>query len=403
MAQDHFYSGINMHLNEIVEHVMERNNGTPSAGVVEARIFYENTTNKPMYYNGSSWQLLDRAILNEMTDVTINTAVNGNILQHDGTSWKNVMLSLGLSGLNNVEASAATDGQALVYEALNDRWVPGSQTGGLGIENAAVNRLVLSGASNAANLLAQAKLTWDGINFIAKGSGVVGTISTRVTSDSTEGTTIGHLGASGHQGPSVGEFINAGIRVVASEDHSASERGSVLMLMSTNVNESRIKAALVQTKYGGIVIGKDLAWNEGHEHADLFIKGSQAVQTVFISNSVSHYSLDSSLKNDYFILKEADGSSANYVTLPDPTDAYQGRTLEIKRKGEGANVIVATQTLIGHSEFFVGSDVGGATGLVDNIPLETNGDSVKLICALYSSGVWKWMLVGGYSVSYKNR
>ncbi len=56
MAQDHYYSGLNMHLNIISEHILDKMTAKPSTGEVEGRIIYLSSDKRVYYYDGSLWR-----------------------------------------------------------------------------------------------------------------------------------------------------------------------------------------------------------------------------------------------------------------------------------------------------------------------------------------------------------
>ena len=57
--------------------------------------------------------------LNDLSDVTITTAANGNVLKHNGTKWVNGTMAIG--DLSDVTITSATDDDILTYDT--DKWV----------------------------------------------------------------------------------------------------------------------------------------------------------------------------------------------------------------------------------------------------------------------------------------
>lgn len=120
------------------------------------------TSEQFLTYNGSNWQNSDVTIpssVTELSDVTITNALIGDVLQYNGTSWSNTSLNIGsafVEDLSNVSSrpnndpgqiliwggtswnptvarleefdvsASPTDGQVLVWDAINLIWEPTS-------------------------------------------------------------------------------------------------------------------------------------------------------------------------------------------------------------------------------------------------------------------------------------
>lgn len=72
--------------------------------------------------------------LSGLSDVTITSASNGDVLTYDSTSekWENTAAIDDLSDLNDVAITSATDGQVLTYDATSQKWKNASAGGGSG-------------------------------------------------------------------------------------------------------------------------------------------------------------------------------------------------------------------------------------------------------------------------------
>lgn len=90
---------------------------TPTDGQV---LTYDANTLE--WVNGSS---SGATSLNSLTDVTITTVSDGQALVYDGNSneWINGSVASGLDDLSDVTLSAPTDGQSLVYDSNSGEWV----------------------------------------------------------------------------------------------------------------------------------------------------------------------------------------------------------------------------------------------------------------------------------------
>ena len=84
--------------------------------------------------------------LSDLTDVSLTSLANGDVLVYDSTAgkWENVALDI--NNIAGIDLAGITDGQILVYDADNDKFVPADQTGttytaGAGIDISAENEI----------------------------------------------------------------------------------------------------------------------------------------------------------------------------------------------------------------------------------------------------------------------
>jgi hypothetical protein len=90
-------------------------------------------------YNGTAWinkyisynELTDKIGMSGLTDVTISAITNGNILRWNGTKWVNTPMPAPVADLNDltdVSITSPQDGQVLGYDSINNQWVNTSYT-----------------------------------------------------------------------------------------------------------------------------------------------------------------------------------------------------------------------------------------------------------------------------------
>lgn len=102
--------------------------------------------------------------LSGLTDVTISSVSNGQVLKYDNTSgkWINANESTGsssLTSLTDVNVSSATEGQVLKYDSTSQKWVNG--TGGSGASTLAdLTDTVINNPQNGQMLI------YDGTNHV---------------------------------------------------------------------------------------------------------------------------------------------------------------------------------------------------------------------------------------------
>ncbi len=97
-------------------------------------MIYDSVTSKWKNQNIPSGGASD---LDDLDDVVISSASNGQVLKYNSTSqkWENANESGGasdLDDLDDVTITTPTDGQALLYDATNQIWKNGSVSGGGG-------------------------------------------------------------------------------------------------------------------------------------------------------------------------------------------------------------------------------------------------------------------------------
>ena len=64
------------------------------------------------------------SVLDDLTDVTISSATNGQVLQYDGSKWVNASgSSSSLAGLTDTNITSAADEQFLRYDSGSSKWV----------------------------------------------------------------------------------------------------------------------------------------------------------------------------------------------------------------------------------------------------------------------------------------
>ena len=71
--------------------------------------------------------------LNELSDVTISSPSNGQILEYNGLYWQNVPNTAPsfIDDLTDVVITSVADGELLVYDAGTGKWI--NQAGGAGV------------------------------------------------------------------------------------------------------------------------------------------------------------------------------------------------------------------------------------------------------------------------------
>lgn len=72
--------------------------------------------------------------LSGLSDVTITSASNGDVLTYDSTSekWENAAAIDDLADLDDVAITSATDGQVLTYDGTSQKWKNAAAGGGSG-------------------------------------------------------------------------------------------------------------------------------------------------------------------------------------------------------------------------------------------------------------------------------
>lgn len=72
--------------------------------------------------------------LSGLSDVTITSASNGDVLTYDSTAekWENTAAIDDLADLNDVAITSATDGQVLTYDGTSQKWKNAAAGGGSG-------------------------------------------------------------------------------------------------------------------------------------------------------------------------------------------------------------------------------------------------------------------------------
>ena len=122
---------------------------------------------------------VDSITLESLTNVTITTPSNGQVLKYDGSGWTNQTDAGGTSinsigDIADVSTSGVTSGQVLKYNGAS--WAPAADSGGSGTVNALndINNVSVASATNGQYL------KYDGTNWIAESitaSGAVNSIN----------------------------------------------------------------------------------------------------------------------------------------------------------------------------------------------------------------------------------
>jgi hypothetical protein len=72
-----------------------------------------------LMYNGSNW-VNSGLTMSGLTDTNISSLIIGELLMYDGSNWVNSGLTM--SGLTDTNISSPTESQLLVYDSINSQW-----------------------------------------------------------------------------------------------------------------------------------------------------------------------------------------------------------------------------------------------------------------------------------------
>jgi len=341
MPDKKFHNNIDFQQHEVRSVVLEKLAAAPGAPV-EAQ-FYYNTVNKHMYvYNGASWVFPGATDLDSLSDTDFSGFVAGTddqylIYDQASGTWIPGTIELNLDDCADVNFPIGlANGQALVYNSVTGKWENTviSGAGGLGINNAGVERLVLSGASAVANLEAQATITFNSANeifdigatAISKPVYLSLSLKSDVGAAIPAGNPIAIFGGLGYN--LAASAPNAGIRITAGENHSPTlpnGNGTVLEFIST-INNGVAPVSQMHISRTGCVVVNPSAYSDDHAKSDFYNKGGVAnivrtVKNLNVTIDAAGY--------DNKVTLFVDDLAAKSVTLPDPTVDYLGREIEI--------------------------------------------------------------------------
>lgn len=194
---------------------------TAPSGVDEGTIWFDSSSAQLyVYYNdGTSLQWVQpttpaygggggggggASTLNDLTDVVITSASNGQVLKYNGTNWVNDTLAAGstnLDGLTDVVISAASSNQTIVYNGTN--WV----------NAATVNSLVAGSGIDISSATGTVTVANTGVTSISAGNNI--TISA-----SSGAVTINAVTGSGGGGITLEEAQDGAATLFANGTHT---------------------------------------------------------------------------------------------------------------------------------------------------------------------------------------
>lgn len=202
--------------------------GAPSLATVATSGSYNDLTNKPSLFSGSYADLTNKpsipSTLDDLSDVTISSPSNTQVLQYNGTAWVNATVSSGASSLDelsDVAITSASKGQFVVHNGtsfVNSNTIEAS--------GAAVKPLIVKGAvSQTANLFeAQNSAGTAVVSFTNAGAAsfssnitTTGSINfgptgiLNLTSNGNyNGVALGRSASTGESGLALGSYMAAG-------------------------------------------------------------------------------------------------------------------------------------------------------------------------------------------------
>lgn len=202
--------------------------GTPSLATVATSGSYNDLTNKPSLFSGSYADLTNKpsipSTLDDLSDVTISSPSNTQVLQYNGSAWVNATVSGGASSLDelsDVAITSASKGQFVVHNGtsfVNSNTIEAS--------GAAVKPLIVKGAvSQTANLFeAQNSAGTAVVSFTNAGAAsfssnitTTGSINfgptgilTLTSNGNYNGVALGRSASTGESGLALGSYMAAG-------------------------------------------------------------------------------------------------------------------------------------------------------------------------------------------------
>lgn len=202
--------------------------GAPSLATVATSGSYNDLTNKPSLFSGSYADLTNKpsipSTLDDLSDVTISSPTNTQVLQYNGSAWVNATVSGGASSLDelsDVAITSASKGQFVVHNGtsfVNSNTIEAS--------GAAVKPLIVKGAVSQTATLFEAQnsagtavvyftnagaaqfssniTTTGSINFGPTG------ILTLTSNGNYNGVALGRSSSTGESGLALGSYQSAG-------------------------------------------------------------------------------------------------------------------------------------------------------------------------------------------------